>query len=214
MWHQWDTKSPRIKNILTGIVGEYDWEKRIDLVTFLRPDLSSFILPYTPPFDGNYAEINAAVNALKKRNLFVRTVPIELNSDITQKVLPFLHEADVLLLMRDATVLCAKDQLIKHCNQEGVTIFTGEIESIKSGAASGLCIDERDMGVYPAHQTIDILAIGKPIADLPIMNIGDNGTRFVINKQALKSQNITLNNDHLFLIENGIIIRNNKDTES
>jgi putative ABC transport system substrate-binding protein len=194
---------------MTGTVGGYDWKTRLKLLLLLRPDISHVIVPYTPPFDGDHIEMEKIEATLHEYGITVKSIPLEHNSDVPQKIAPFLHEAGALLALRDAVVLVAREQIIKKCNQHSVTIFAADMESVETGAAAALCITEAEMGIYPARQTIDILINKKSPGNVPLIDVGDNGSRFIINEKGLKRQGGEIDKNLLFLIKKANIVRNN-----
>jgi len=210
VWDEWVQKECHdIQNYMTGIVGGYDWPKRVDLILTLKPNVSSVLIPHQP-HEGPFMQmIDDLCTELQKRNIKARQVIIESFSAVGEKIKPFLPETDLLFMTRDAFLLRTAENVINLCNRYGTTIFCSDLNSIEKGAAFGLGVDETLNGKISAAYSKKILLDHKKTSDIPIFNFEDNGNILMVNEKALQAQNLPLSPELLFILKNGFVIKEN-----
>ena len=206
-WSAWEAERPELRSLFTGTVGHYSWNRRLHLLRIIKPRARNVIIPYSLNFANYDKELVSLKRSLIKQNFIPHLIPVRDQVDMRQIVLPKLTPESVLLMMRDPAIYQSRDQIIRYCRRRRIATYACDIESVELGASCGYGIKEEQMGIIPGKQAIQHLFEKKPLLNIPIIDIEDNGSRFVINEKTMEEQGITLPSDHIFLIKKGNIVK-------
>ena len=143
-------------------------------------------------------DFNGMINALKRRNIRVSTVNITQGKDIIDNVKPLLHQADMICIPRDTLIMEYAPTFIEIANQQGITLFTSDTDSVIQGAAIGFGSSAyeftREVSMLPQPLLID----GHSPTTFPVAVYSHWKGHIAINKEAAEKQNLSINMDRVF----------------
>jgi len=183
----------------TGIVEDYDIAQEVTLLRAVKPNIKTILLVYDPTQSSGGLQLKkeALEKVLTALGIKLLTVEVFHQSDIVPKTRAFIAQADVVMILKDHTVVSAVDSLIKLCNLHHVTLLTSELDSNAKGAALSFGVEEYEFGRRGAGMAIQILEQGAKPATMPCIDAGDHMLK--INSKAIKEQGLDIPADQLFL---------------
>lgn len=186
---------------LTGSSEVTDYAKEIELITYLKKDVQTVLLVYDPTIAGLEQNRQEVESILKQKGIQLIAVEIFKTNEIRQKILPFITKTDVLLFLKDNTVVTGIDTLSKLCEAHQVLLCASDLDSVEKGAALGFGVHEYDYGTVAAQQAKQILDQHQAPKDVPIVPV--DHFHLKINPANLKKQGLELDPHLLFLIQEG-----------
>lgn len=189
------------KNHITGVIeGAANYKEQLAILATLIPNTKNVLLVYDPAVNFSMErERNAIESILKKNNITLHSVEISHSNEIQQKVTGLLAGNDVVLILKDNTVVSGIDSLITLCNRYGIPLFASDLNSGKKGAVLAYGIEEADSGIRAADIAIEILGLGKQPSEIPIKSI-DKQT-LALNKETLQKQHLVVDSQTLEVID-------------
>ncbi len=186
---------------VTGISEITDYSKQMDLLAHLKPDLKSVLLVYDPTNAGLDRDRIIVENKLS--TMGIRLIPIEVfkTNEIKQKVSPFIHEVDVVMTLKDNTVVAGLETLVKLCHTTQTLLMASDLDSPLKGAAIGFGVKEYDFGVEAAKKARLILHDGLSPHQIPVTAVDQFKLKF--NTLSMAQQGLPLDPFLHYLIENG-----------
>jgi putative ABC transport system substrate-binding protein len=177
---------------ITGVkVGDLHYKEQIELLLTIKQGIKNVLIVYDPSLEGLKSLKNRFVEGFKKKHVLVKSIAVYHTNEITQKVTSHLSEADAILTLRDNVVIAGMGNLVKLCNQYGVTLCTSELESVDKGAAIGFGIRQYDAGFEAAKIAKQILLENKQPHQIPITTFNRSFT-LKINSKTMLQQNLTI----------------------
>jgi putative ABC transport system substrate-binding protein len=190
---------------VTGATQENQYEEQCRLMLRLKPDTRSVLLVYNPmQGSGLAADKESIEQLLKTHNVQLKTLEVDSVGSLKQKVACQLSHADVVMVLKDNTVVSGIDTLILLCNQARVVLYVSDLDSGAKGAALSYGIEEKSFGQAAAHLAQKILGDLKQPYELPIIKL--NNFRVRINRKTMALQNLVIEKELLFLIESGELL--------
>jgi len=75
--------------------------------------------------------------------------------------------AEAVMVVGDNTAVSAFEAIVKVCQENGMLLLAGDIDSVERGAAAGFGFDYEDLGRQAGAQAAKILS-GTAVADVPV----------------------------------------------
>lgn len=193
-------------NHLTGTTVQDDLEGQCDALLRVKPDTKNVLFVYDPADGAGRDELCSHIaKALEKRGVGCACIQVFQAHEIQQKVMPFIEQADVVLIYTDHTTVSGIDSLIALCNRFGKTLYASDLNSVDKGAALAYGVREFDHGMQAAKKALQILQDGKVPALVPVTPVQEQ--RLKINTATMQQQGLELTRDELEKIarQGGII---------
>ena len=157
------------EDAVSGVVDSCDRNDQINLLLLAKPTIKRMLLVYDPSSNPALEEEKNKLTALfAQRGITLSSVSVFALKEIQQKVPALLGNNDVVITLTDHTVCSGMDSLIKLCNQQGITLFTSELDSNDKGAALSYGVHEAEYGIENAHKAAAILGKGIHAYAIPI----------------------------------------------
>lgn len=187
-------------NHLTGTTEENDYRKQVSLLFQINPNIKNLLIVYNPTQRGGLEKDKQEVEKLlQTHGVNVTSLEVNNSNEISQKSHSLMSGLDVVMVLKDNTVVPAIDALIKLCERYGVTLFTTDLESVDKGAALGFGVYESSFGIEAGKLATDILVNKKNPAQLPIVVVSDFHLK--LNTKAMKKQGLMLDPEFLTLLK-------------
>lgn len=189
------------KNILTGSAATTDYKTQLELLLLIKPETKNILLVYDPS-QSSGLELDSQKISQECSILDLNLKKVEVTSvrDIQQKIpLCIEKDVDVVMILKDNTVVPAIDMLVNICERHKKTLFVSDLDSVRKGAAIGFGVKESSFGEDAAKCTAKILRDKCDVWQVPI-HVTSN-FRFAINKNRLTKQGIQLDKKFHKLLE-------------
>jgi len=183
---------------VTGVVETADFKTQIDLLRAIKPATKNILLIYDPTQKGGLEKEKQEVEKIVT-SLGLKLFPVEVFGigEIYPKLQASIAQADVVLVLKDNTVVSAIDSVIKLCNLHHVTLLTTDLDSGDKGAVLSYGVEERQFGVYGAQLARKILEEKIVPATLSCVEIKERV--FKINARMLEQQGLVISSEQLLL---------------
>ena len=188
-------------NALTGAAAITNYPLQIDLLLVVKPSIKNVLLVYDPAQSTGLEVDRVAIEKLfTSKGVSFKAVEVFNVREVQQK-LPLLinKDVDLVMILKDNTVVSAIDLIIRLCESYGVTVFVSDLDSVQKGAAIGFGVHEYAFGADAAECACKILRDGLSPDQIPL-KLTDK-FRFTINRNKLKRQGIKLDEKLLQLLE-------------
>jgi len=189
---------------VTGSEEIVDYKKQLSLLLFLKPDVKKVLLVYTPTSQGLQEDKDEIENILKTKGIELKTVEIYQANETYSKTISAFSGSDVIMVLKDNTVVSALDGLVNICNKNGITLLASDLDSVERGASVCFGVKEYDYGVYASRCAKLILEENKKPSDVPVVGVDE--FKLIINKNSCEKQGVSIKDDLSFLIGSGSFI--------
>lgn len=179
---------------ITGIIDTTPFEEQMKALKKCKPGLKDVTVVYNAGEPKVEKEKEGVRKLCEDENIHFDVVKIYQTNEVYTKVESFLvhHTPEVILVLKDNTVVAGIDGLIKLCTKKGITLMASDLDSVEKGAALGFGVQEYDLGVAAADLVIKILEEKMAPCDIPV-NIVSN-CKLVINSRAAPLQGVNVEN--------------------
>lgn len=179
------------QNHLTGIIEHPDYQRQIAILTTLKPQTRSILLVYDPTHGtGLEKDKEQLAQIAAEYDIILNAVPIYNAGELQQKVEPMLQKNDVVLVLKDSTIVSAIDSLIRLCNRYGKTLYASDLNSGHKGAALAYGVHEQEFGTESAKKVLAILEQNQTPATIPTTALRDYNV--TINRTTATKQQLHL----------------------
>ncbi len=180
------------ENWLTGSAATTNYPLQIALLLYLKPAVKNVLLVYDPTQSSGLERDKREVEKLfAKRGVKFRAVEVYNVHDVQQKLpLVINGELDVVMVLKDNTVVSCMDQVITLCERYRTTLFATDLDSVSKGAGLGFGVKEFSFGTDAAGRAFEVLAKNKHPRDVPVVMTDE--FRLVINDSARSKQNLVI----------------------
>jgi len=176
---------------ITGVIDQSNYGHQLSLACKICPNIKRLLLVYDQSqASGLEKDKNEIRSILQKYGIELVCVEIVNISEIQQKVTGFIESVDLVMILKDNTVVSGIDSLISLCNRYHIPLLASDLNSGIKGAALAYGIYEAESGTYAAHQAKRILQDGTSPAQLPV--IGIKNMKMHINCQYAFLQGLTI----------------------
>lgn len=201
------------RNNLTGVIEQPNIEQQLSLISVLTPYIRRVMLVYDPTHGTGLEKDKQRIEAFfAQKNISLQPIEIYHANEIQQKSSSFMNNTDMVLVLKDNTVVSGIDSLIKLCNQYHVPLYVSDLNSGKKGAALAYGIHEQDSGIESAQKALLILEDKQSPSTIPITPVFK--TYIQINAHAMKQQNLSIDHALFFIFASGIVVNDGKQTHA
>lgn len=187
-------------NIVTGSATSTNYPLQIELMFIVKPNIKKVLLVYDPVQSSGLEIDRKQVEKLfAEHGAQCKVVEVFNTREISQK-LPLIIDksTDLVMILKDNTVVPAIDLLVKQCERNSVTLLTSDLGSVEKGAGIGFGVHEYTFGADAATCASKILLTHLTAGQVPIKITDD--FRFAMNRAAMERQGIQLEDKNFKLI--------------
>lgn len=179
--------------VVTGSTATTNYPLQIELLFMLKPVIKNALLVYDPTQpSGREIYIKQIKHEFAQRNVNINIVEVFNIHDIQQKVPLLINgKVDLVMVLKDNTVVPAVDMLISQCERYGITLFASDLDSVEKGAALGFGVREFSFGADAAECAYKILHDNLLSEQVPVKMT--DAFRFGVNMASLRKQGVFLN---------------------
>lgn len=192
---------------VTGIAaGNPNFQETLAQLVNLKKGVRRVLLPYNPK--GAWLAHQAAEFArlFCSKEVDLHALPVTSPEDVRTKILPYMHDVDTIMTMRDDIVISSMDSIVKTCNSYGVTVYSADLESVAQGAALGFSLKDDRAGIEIGEYLLSLFKDDAAPHELPVKTARTSW--FVgINENSISKQGVSLSAQELETIENKVIYR-------
>jgi len=190
---------------VTGVIEKVDYNVQLDLLLKLRPDVKRLLLVYDPGQNGGLEQDKKTIEKLAhEKNIICKSLEIYNTNEIYAKTTTACHDTDVLMILKDNTVVSGIDSLVKICTRDHVTLLVTDLDSVEKGAALGFGVHEYDFGVQAAEKAQKIIEENKTVTQVPMSPI--TNFKIKVNSKTAGHQGLVLDDKLLFMMKSGEVI--------
>jgi putative ABC transport system substrate-binding protein len=188
-------------NTITGAAAKTNYPLQIDLLLFVKPSIKNALLVYDPSqSSGLEADRLALEKLFALKGVSLKVVEVFNVREVQQKMPLLINQGiDVIMILKDNTVVPAIDLIIRLCERYGITVFVSDLDSVKKGAVLGFGVHEYAFGIDAGECAYKILRDGLSPDQIPLKFT--DKFRFSINQNKLKRQGIKLDEKLQQLLE-------------
>lgn len=181
------------KNI-TGVIDTTNYAEQLALALQVQPSMKKIILVYdVSQGAGLEKDKESIVAILQEKNIDCKPVEINGLTEIQQKVSGFMADADLVMILKDNTIVSGIDTIIKLCQQYKVPLLATDLNSGEKGAALAYGIHEADSGKQSAVLAKLIVEQGQQPFHIPVVAVKNMIMK--INRQQAIKQGLDTNFD-------------------
>lgn len=159
---------------VTGVIEMVDYQKMIDVLFTYKPEIKRALLVYNPTQGAGLEKYKAFITSLlREKESTVTSVQVFSAHEIQSKVESFIEGHDVVIVLKDNTVVQAMPCLAKLCKRYGVTLCASDLDSFDHGADFCFGVHERDFGIAAALKAQLILEKGVNPGNIPAEGVQD-----------------------------------------
>jgi len=179
------------KNI-TGVIEVMNYPEQLNLLLQIKPTIKKLLLVYDVVQASGLEKDKDEIRAiLKDKNITLESIEISNISEIQQKVTGVITQADVVMILKDNTMVSGIDSLITLCQRYHVPLLATDLNSGTKGAVLAYGFYEAQSGIQGSDQAKLILEQGMKPCNVPIVAV--QGMRMVINCSQMKLQGLDIN---------------------
>jgi len=175
--------------MITGVAEVYNPTLQIDALRYFKPSAEHVLIVYdpheTPALQSDAENVRRILESY-----LIKTSKLEISNilELAQRVAPFLHKIDTILVLIDNTVVAGIDVLITLCDRYGITLVTSDLNSGLKGASLSTGVKEEMYGIKAAYQANEVLVHHKNILTIPYVFLDDHYVQ--INTEKMSKQNL------------------------
>jgi putative ABC transport system substrate-binding protein len=174
---------------VTGVYEEQGAAQQVPLIKMLHPTTRNVLLVYNPSqgsgLEVTKGEVESNLNALGMKLI---PLPVYATNEVYSKLQASIGQADMVMVLKDNTVVSALDGVIKLCNTKHIPLMASDLDSVAKGAVMGFGVHEYQYGVRGAGLAQRILKERLKPAQLPCIGAGEH--RLCLNRSALATQRL------------------------
>lgn len=185
---------------ITGVVDQSNYQHQIDLLIQIQPSIKKLLLVYDQSqASGLEKDKNQIRSILYEKGIDFTSIEILHVGEIQQKITSAIQSADVVMVLKDNTVVSGLDSLISLCERYRIPLLASDLNSGVKGAALAYGIYELQSGVQSAHQAKLILEQGKLPSKVPVVAV--KNMKMKINCAHALSQGLVIDSQILSITD-------------
>ncbi|MGZ6250686.1 MAG: ABC transporter substrate-binding protein [Candidatus Chromulinivorax sp.] len=157
---------------ITGVQDSTNYQEQLDKLFSIKPKIKKVLLVYDQSqASGLEKDMLEIAQILTQKG--AQLVPVEILqvAEIGQKAAQFMQSVDVVMVLKDNTVVCGIDSLINLCQRYHIPLLASDLNSGAKGAALAYGIYEKESGVQAAYQAYKIIDEHKVPLDVPVIPV-------------------------------------------
>lgn len=171
---------------ITGVIDTTNYQEQLALALQVQPSIKKIILVYdVSQGSGLEKDKESIVAILQEKNIDCKPVEINGLTEIQQKVSGFMADTDLVMILKDNTIVSGIDTIIKLCQQYKVPLLATDLNSGQKGAALAYGIHEADSGKESAVLAQLIIEHGQQPSQIPVVAV-KNMVMKINRQQAIK----------------------------
>jgi len=180
------------EGFITGAAATTNYPLQIDLLMLLKPSLKRVLLVYDPTqSSGLDLDYDLVKKEFANRGVRLDSVQVFSVQEVQKKCPLLINKSyDLIMVLKDNTVVPAMDLIISACERYKITLFVSDLDSVHKGAVLGFGVREKAFGADAAYCAHEILYKGLLPNEVPVKLSSD--FRFAINRDRMTSQNMLL----------------------
>ncbi len=174
---------------VTGVSDMLPVQPHLDLLMQLVPDAKTIGLLY------NAGETNS-VTLVEKEKVAAAAMGLEVveataanSSEVLAAAQSLVGRVDAISVLTDNTVVSAFESVVQVCEENGIPLIAGDIDSVERGAVAAYAFDYYDHGVQAGQVAVQILQ-GAEIASIPVQYAQD--LKLALNLVAAEAMGVTI----------------------
>lgn len=157
---------------ITGVIDQSNYPEQLDLLCAIVPSIKKLLLVYDQSqASGLEKDKNQIRSILQEKGIALSCVEILNIGEIAQKVTGSMDSTDVVMVLKDNTVVSGIDSLIILCERYHVPLLATDLNSGIKGAALAYGIYEAESGIQAAHQAKLIVEGGQSPSQIPVIAV-------------------------------------------
>lgn len=190
---------------MTGVIEIMDVSVQMELLLLLYPHVKKALIIYDPSQGtGLDPEKQRMQTALEQRGVHVSSVQIFQAREIQQKVTVAIQEADVVIILKDNTVVSGLDALVKLCDRYQKPLYASDLDSVDRGAALAYGVEEREFGTRAGKAAVRILTDGIMPGTIACQVLDQ--FKIKLNVRAAQKQGMRINPLYIQLMKSGVVL--------
>jgi putative tryptophan/tyrosine transport system substrate-binding protein len=186
----------------TGVISTTPFHEQVAVLLQLKPATHTVLFVYDPAHPSNMHDKAELQKLFESKGIVFKSVEVMHTNEIAQKVPAFLDGVDVVLVLKDHTIVTAIDLLIRLCEDRNITLYCSDLNSADKGAALAFGIHEYEYGSYAAELAYRILHNKELPGQIPVTVITEQHAK--LNTKTMKSQGLDLSHEQtLDFVERG-----------
>jgi len=176
---------------ITGVVDAANYAEQLDIVLQLQPLIKKVLLIYdVSQGAGLDKDRNEIRKVLKNKKVDLQAVEINSLGEIQQKISGFMNKVDLVMILKDNTIVSGIDIIIKLCQKFKIPLLASDLNSGIKGAVLAYGIYESDSGVQGAKLAKLILEKHVKPNEIPFAIV--NGMVMRINRKQAEKQGLDI----------------------
>ncbi|MCF6411116.1 ABC transporter substrate-binding protein [Pseudalkalibacillus salsuginis] len=148
---------------------------------------------YNPGEQNSVSQLETVKKAIEGTDLQVVEKSVSTTADVKQAAESLVGEADVFYINTDNTVVSALETVIKIAQDEGIPLFSGDLDSVERGTLAAYGFDYGDLGYETGLIAAEILKGNKKPSDFEVQY--PQNLKLVINKKAAEAMGVELKSE-------------------
>jgi putative ABC transport system substrate-binding protein len=187
-------------NNVTGVALPVGYGTELKLLKKLKPETKNILLVYDPLQGTGLEKYKTKIKEiLEQQGMNLRTFEVHQANEIAQIVAGLIADIDVILVLKDNTVVSAIDSLITLCNRHGITLLVSDLNSGRKGAALAYGVEESQSGVQAAEIARTIIIDHVRPTDIAIAPVSP--FKLEVNTKTMSLQNLKIDEHTLKTIK-------------
>ncbi|HAT51447.1 MAG: ABC transporter substrate-binding protein [Nitrospirae bacterium] len=167
---------------LTGTSDQWPYALQMEMIATVWGKGTVVGVPFNPGEANTRYAMEKTREGAKAVGLKLLEVPINSPSEALQSVESMVGRSRVVYIPADNTAMAAAKGIITAAKRHGITVIAGDPGTFDAGAAIGLGVSYRDLGVVNATQ-IGSIFHGKPVGDISV-GVSDHPLLMIDEKRA------------------------------
>jgi putative tryptophan/tyrosine transport system substrate-binding protein len=148
--------------IVTGVSDLSPVRTHINLIEAITPGARTIGVLFNPLESNSHTLVYLMKKAAMSVNMTIVEAPARKGSDVPATVQGLVGKADVIFVPTDNTIASMLDTVIKVGVDNGMPVYSGDIDAVKRGAIAAIGLDYYNVGWQTGNIVIRILRGEKP----------------------------------------------------
>jgi putative ABC transport system substrate-binding protein len=166
-----------------------EYAEQLRLLKDLRPSLKKLLIVHDQNCAKYERDLTHHIKPIAARmGIELVIVPVNSAQEINQKIPLSIAGVDAIMIFKDSMVVSALETLVKICSNNGITLYTSDLDSVARGAAAGFGLEEAETGRISGKIAAQILH-NKITKFVPVILKPD---ALLINRTTMHSQGLSI----------------------